>query len=163
VATMEKRADLHGLPWLKGDACKISTTAGDNLEEGSIALRNFMSAVAVANPRAFVAGGGQRPDPKSLYEQLNKSRDHNRWLKAEAIPALQQLLMAEDDAVREVLVDQLAKIDGKKASVALAQRALYDLHPRVRERAINALAKRPASEYRDTLLSGFSYPWPAVA
>src|SRR5262249_38915496 len=36
VSLMEKRDDLRGLPWLKGDACKISATAADNLEEGSI-------------------------------------------------------------------------------------------------------------------------------
>jgi sugar lactone lactonase YvrE len=165
VSIMEKRHDLHGLPWLKGDACKISSTAADSLEEGSIALRNFMSGVARTSPRAFLAGGStQRPDPKNLHEQLNKNgRDHNRWQKPEAIPALQQLLMAEDEAVREVLVDQLATIEGKKASVALAHRALFDLNPNVRERALNALADRPAAEYRDTLLAGFNYPWPVVA
>lgn len=160
VEVMEKRADLAGLPWLKGDACKISPTAADNLEEGSLALRTFMSDVNAARG----GGGGGRPNPKVLDEQLNKSgRDHNRWLKTEAIPALQQLLMAEDDAIREVLVDQLARIEGKKAAVALAQRALFDLHPRVRQRALNQLAKRPVGEYRDVLLAGFSYPWPVVA
>src|SRR5262249_14045754 len=70
---------------------------------------------------------------------------------------------AENESIREVLVDQLALIEGKQASEALAQRALFDLHPRVRLRALEALSKRPTEEYRDTLVKGFHYPWPAIA
>jgi gluconolactonase len=166
VGFLEKRPDLAGMPWRKGDACRISSTAADHLQEGSLALRAFMSDVSRAGllVTAGGGGGGARPDPKSLHAALNKDgRDHNRWLKAEAIPALQQLLMAEHEAVREVLVDQLARIDGKKASEALAQRALFDLHPRVRERALKELVKRPADEYRAILVKGFEHPWPPVA
>lgn len=105
-----------------------------------------------------------RPDATALHALLLKDgTKYNKWLKIEAIPALQQLLMAEHESIREVLVDQLALIDGKEATEALAQRALYDLHPAIRQRAIEALAKRPEAEYRDTLLGGFRYPWPAVA
>jgi gluconolactonase len=162
VALLDKRPDLAGLPWRRGDSCEITTTAADHLQEGSLALRSFMSDVSRAG--LLAAAGTGRPDPKSLHAALNKDgRDHNRWLKAEAIPALQQLLMAEHEAVREVLVEQLARIEGKKASEALAQRALFDLHPRVRERALAELAKRPAAEYRDILLKGFEHPWPPVA
>jgi sugar lactone lactonase YvrE len=71
--------------------------------------------------------------------------------------------MAENEAIREVLIDQLTDIKGKESSIALAQRALFDLHPRVREQALKALQKRPVKEYRQVLLDGFSYPWPAVA
>ncbi len=164
VALLEKRADLAGLPWRKGDACKISPTTASHLEDGSIALRSFMTSVGTTAVSRIRAGTAPAlPDPGSLASSLNKTGEHNHWRKPEAIPAMQQLLMAEHEAIREVLVDQLARIEGKKASEALAQRALFDLHPRVRERALKELAKRPANEYREVLLRGFEHPWPAVA
>jgi hypothetical protein len=45
----------------------------------------------------------------------------------------------------------------------LPQRALFDLSPQVREKAVQALAERPVEEYRQALVNGFRYPWPAVA
>jgi hypothetical protein len=74
-----------------------------------------------------------------------------------------QILMAEDDSIREVLIDQLAGIKDPAASVALAKRALYDLEPSLRKKALETLRKRPVAEYRDVLVDGFRYPWPAVA
>jgi hypothetical protein len=74
-----------------------------------------------------------------------------------------QVLMAEAAPVRELLGEQLARIEGKAATAALAQLALFDLSPRVRERAIDGLATRPAKDYRLALLRGFEHPWPAVA
>jgi hypothetical protein len=50
-----------------------------------------------------------------------------------------------------------------RASVLLAERALYDLNRDVRQSAIAALTKRPRAEYRATLLDGFRHPWPPVA
>ena len=164
VALMEKRPDLVGMPWLKGDACKISPTAASHLEGGSVALRGFMTGASTQAALRRIAAAPGLPDPDNLASQMNKDAGkYNQWVKSEAIPALQQLLMAEHEAIREVLVDQLARIEGKRASVALAQRALYDLHPRVREKALNELAKRPAAEYREVLVKGFEHPWPPVA
>jgi hypothetical protein len=40
---------------------------------------------------------------------------------------------------------------------------LYDLSPAVRQAAVKALKHRPEEDYRDQLLSGLQYPWPAVA
>src|SRR5262249_50698924 len=69
----------------------------------------------------------------------------------------------EEEAVRAVLVDMLADTKGPTAGAALAQRALFDLSPRLRERALQALAGRPAEEHQAALLEGFRHPWPAVA
>ena len=87
----------------------------------------------------------------------------DRWLKSGTVPVLMQMLMAESFSVREVLVDQLSRIRGMRATAALAQIALFDLHPSVREKAIAALARLPARNYRSILLSGFEHPWPVVA
>jgi len=164
VALLEKRPDLIGMPWLKGDACKITPTAAGHLQDGSIALRSFMSGVAtLAAIRVRGGAAPGLPNPDNLAKQMNSSAKYNHWQKDEAIPALQQLLMAEHEAIREVLVDQLARIEGKKGTEALAQRALYDLHPRVRERALKELLKRRVEDYRPILLKGFDHPWAPVA
>src|SRR5262249_4055473 len=49
------------------------------------------------------------------------------------------------------------------ASAALAQRAMVDLSPEVREEAVKALMKRPAEDVRDLLVAGLRYPWAPVA
>src|SRR5262249_12955754 len=60
-------------------------------------------------------------------------------------------------------VDQLSQIDGPRASVALAQRAIFDLNPEVRKAALEALRDRPRDEYRQVFLDGLVYPWSVVA
>jgi hypothetical protein len=60
-------------------------------------------------------------------------------------------------------VEMLADIKGKEASHALAQRALFDLSPDIREKAVQFLATRPAQEYQGFLVEGLRYPWPAAA
>src|SRR2546421_677315 len=57
----------------------------------------------------------------------------------------------------------LGKINHSKSSVALAQRALFDLHADVRQAAVETLQQRPRKEYLDILLAGFRYPWSPVA
>jgi hypothetical protein len=84
-------------------------------------------------------------------------------LRAEAIPALQQILMQENQPLRWLLVEILAEISGPAASAALAQRAIYDLSPEVRALAVQALKNRPRPEYRQVLLNGLRYPWAPVA
>ncbi len=158
---MKQRPDLAGLPMRMGDECHLGAEASDHLQGGSLALRSQLFEATRNSARTPT--GDPRPDSKKLHDALSSDEQHNKWLQPEAIPALQQLLMAENESIREVLVDQLARIDDKQASIALAQRALFDLHPRVRQSALAALAKRPAAEYRQVLLDGFRHPWPAVA
>lgn len=171
---LKNRADLAGLPLIMGDDCKLAPSAADHLQGGSVSLRGHLfDATGGAGPgrpgRVTTAVGGAavadpRPDPDKLHTALSgDARKHNLWLKSEAVPALVQLLMAENESIREVLVEQLSRIPGAKASAALAQRALFDLHPRVREQALQALAARPQAQYRQALLEGFKHPWSPVA
>jgi hypothetical protein len=152
------RPDLAGLPLREGEASRRNAEAAQQLHRASLALRARLFEATRGGERG--PGGEPRPDAKKLAAAL-KTEDRAR--STEAIPALQQLLMGEDAGLRRVLVEQLARIDGRRATVALAQRALFDPHPGVRQRAITALAKRPRKDYERLLLDGFGYPWPAVA
>jgi HEAT repeat protein len=108
---------------------------------------------------------GKRTEPNRLREALRQERRGKRpeWLRAEAVPTMLQILMPEDATLRLMLVDMLADIEAKPATVALAQRAVFDLSPEVRQAAIDGLRDRPRAEYRPVLVDALRYPWPPVA
>ena len=159
---LKNRTDLAGLPLIMGDDCHLTLPAAEHLQSGSVALRAHLATSASVTRAGRVIDS--HPDPKKLSALLmDDGQRFNKWLKPEAIPTLQQMLMAEDQATREVLVDQLSRIDGKRASLALAQHALFDLHPSVLRSALSALANRPHEECQSVFLAGFRHPWSAVA
>jgi hypothetical protein len=104
-----------------------------------------------------------RIDPDLLRQTLLAEGEKSHWLQTDAIPTMQQMLMAERKSVRLLLVEFLSHIDRKEATVALAQRAIFDLNTEVREAAIKALKDRPAEDYQKILVDGLSYPWAPVA
>jgi hypothetical protein len=148
-----------GLPWITGVDAAAGREDAEALHALSIQLRDSLMK--------STPSGDVRPDAKKVKELLTaergKSAKAREWKSAHAIPALVQLLQAENASMRRLLIEMLAEVDGKEASAALAQRAIFDLSPEVREMAIQALAKRPAREYWPVLSEGLRYPWPAAA
>jgi hypothetical protein len=138
-----------------GMACQLGKEPAENLQAQSRHLRTYLQA---ATRRAL---GDPRPDPDRLREKL-LGNPRAEWRSPDAIPALLQLLQAEDKPVRLVLVDVLAKINHRRSTQALAMRAMVDLSAEVREAALQALRDRPREDYRDLLLGGLYYPWMPV-
>jgi phage FluMu protein Com len=152
---LKERPDLAGLPLRKGDDSRLDAASAERLQGASLALRSLLFEAS---------GGGAEVDTEKLRSLLDADgAPRDKWVQPEAVPVLQQLLMGASAPLRNVLVERLARIDGPRASAALARTALYDLHLGVREKALAALAKRPSREYQQVLRDGFSYPWPAVA
>src|SRR5262245_16616463 len=147
------------LPLRKGAASRLEPAAATTLEQLSRKLRLFIELGA---PKGL---DNKRDDSVGLETILRREKRGPRpeWLRAEAIPTLQQMLMHEDTPVRRLLIELLEEIPGPAASVALAQRAVFELAPELRAAAVEALAVRPVSEYRQALLDGFRYPWPPIA
>jgi PBS lyase HEAT-like repeat len=85
------------------------------------------------------------------------------WDRAEAVPTLVQMLQPEGEALRLLLVELLSEIKGKDAGIGLARRAMFDLSPEVREKAVEALANRPRDDYEQTLIDGLRWPWAPAA
>ena len=140
LALLERRPDLAGLPLRRGSACRTTPDAGKEL-------------VVAASVLKFTG-----------YSELVRTlSDDDRWTRPERIPALMQVMMAQDGRRRRLLVRQLDKIGGPQASEALARIALFDPEPEIRHEAVSYLEPRPASEYRRLLLRGFEHPWPLVA
>ncbi len=147
------------LPMHFGPQAQISGKAAVTLDRLSRKLRVYLSTAAPPGP------DGHRPVPIALAGALRADKQGKRpeWLRDEAVPTLLQLLMHEDTPVRRLLVDLLAEIPGHAATLGLARRAVFDLDPGVRRRAVEALALRPAADYRSVLLEALRYPWPPPA
>ncbi len=140
LAVLDQRIDLAGLPLRRGSACRVAPEAAKELVSGAAELKSLG------------------------YDRLVGALSSDKlWTRPERIPALMQVLMAEEERKRRVLVRHLARIDGALASAALAQVALFDPEPEIRREAVSCLESRPADEYRRQLLRGFASPWPVVA
>ena len=147
---------FFALPWIMEPDCTVGDESAKLMHDLSTRLRVHL--------RASVPANNTRPDPEKLKDLLAKDPQSKEWKTPQAIPTLTQMLQAENTPIRLVLVEMLGEIKGKEASVALAMRALFDLSPEVREKAIEALSFRPVEEYRQTLLDGLRYPyWTAAA
>jgi hypothetical protein len=154
------RADLIGLPLNPGGLTRMSTEEALNLKVLSPRLRlSIQNSIPGASENVVDA----RPDHELLRRQLLNTPQQSLWLRPQAISTLRQLLMPEHKNVRLVLVDLLSNIDGRLASMILAERAVFDLDADVRVAALVALSNRPAAEYESSLVAGLRYPWPAMA
>ena len=151
-----RQPELAALPWRMGDECHLGRESAEDLQVVSRALRTVLSQAVTPND--------SRPDAEKLRRVLlGNLASQPKFLVPAAIPALQQLLMAERTPVRQVLVEALDRIEGPEAAKALARLSVFDLAPEVREKALLALKTRKADAYRPAMLEGFRYPWAPVA
>ena len=170
LGKQQNRPNMAYFPWQEGVDCQLGKEAAEQLHVLSLHLRTCL--------RSATPNGDVRPDADRLRTLLIGGRSQpllfpglrttgeikpSEWRQAGAVPALTQLLQAENTPLRLLLIELLSQIDGKEATRALVQRALYDLSARVREKAIQALARRPVTQYRQLLLDNFRHPWPPVA
>ncbi len=146
-----QRPDQFALPWRAGRDCEMGKEAAERLHVLSTKLRDAL--------RRSVPTGDVRPEPDKLRALLTG----REWGTPDAIPTLTQMMQAENSPIRLLLVEMLENIQGKEASTALAQRAVFDLSPVVREKAVKALANRSPAEFTPILFYALRYPWPAAA
>jgi hypothetical protein len=168
LAKQFRRPDWLALPWRTGQDSALGKETAERLHVFSGNLRTCM--------RQSVPANDIRPDPNTLKKLLlgegggfklkgrpGKGRLSQEasleWTKAECVPTLAQMLQSENTSVRTLLIEILAGIEGKEAGVTLAQRAVFDLSPEVREKAVEVLATRPAKEYQQVLLDALRWPW----
>jgi hypothetical protein len=159
AALLRDRPALNGLPFLQGKDCRLSKESADDLRSMARDLHKHVQACTSGT------GLTATTNADALHELLHQQREgHGQWHEPEALPALLQILQAEEAPVRLVLIDLLAGMDDPRADAALAMRAVVDVSAVVREAAVRGLASRPATVSRQLLLAGFRYPWqPAVA
>jgi hypothetical protein len=167
---VDKRLDLAGLPWRRGEECQLTKEPARMLQHLSLALRQELDKSAVATKTKSASTKSSAPlHPDDDYKDVSRfwnylyplSEKHSS--KSSPMPALQQLLTVENSTFRLAYVEYLARTDGTAATVALAQRAVFDVDAEVRSTAVSALKQRSAEEYVPVLLEALKYPWPAVA
>jgi HEAT repeat protein len=174
VPILNQRPDFSQLPLRHGRASRLTPREADRLQTLSKRLQSYLANRSVETCGGchttelaldFKRIGGHEPqttvDLEPLRRALREDKDGRQpaWRRPEAIPTLQQVLTPEPAPVRGLFVELLGEIEGRKASVALAQRAVFDLSPEVRRQAVEALRKRPRHEYRQVLLDSLRYPW----
>jgi hypothetical protein len=159
VILLQNRPDLTNLPVRSGSTTRLNRKGAAILQNLSKKLHWYVDTAVTRDTN------DGRPDPTRLRDILREERRGQRpeWLRSEAVPVLLQLLMHEATPIREVLVEILSEIDGKAASTALAQRAVFDLSPQIRQAAIEALKSRPRSDYRQVFLLALRHPWAPAA
>jgi hypothetical protein len=137
---LEKRADLAGLPFIMGDACRLSKERGRAFREEVVITRDVV-----------------RGTDYLWFESDDQDRAQAH------VAAIMQMLAAEDAGTRRGLAKHLKGIDHKEATRALTRLAVFSFEEVVRQRAWQALEQRPAEDSTEILLAGLRYPWPAVA
>jgi hypothetical protein len=160
---VNSRSPKTGLPLLTGNETKIPPDEARVMTAFGMVHRALGPITDVSRKHGFaqmiwsgnvigdsVGSRGLSVGPSDLVEPV-------------AVRGLQQVLQTEDDKGRSRLIRFLDQIEGPVASQALAQRALFELAPALRQQAVTALSKRPRAEYRQVLLDGLRYPWPPAA
>lgn len=157
MAASLNRPSHKYLPWRAGQESQLGKEDAERMQVLSAGLRDYLRS---ATPSKDI-----RPDAEKLRGLFAEGSGPRpaEWKKVEAIPTLTQMLQVENMEIRLLLVDLLADIKVRAGSVALAERAVFDLSAKVRERAVAALSKRPVQEYQQSLLDGLRWPWPPVA
>lgn len=159
LATQLNKPEFAELPWRSGVDCQLGKEPAEGLQVYSVNLRLCM--------QQSVTPGDIRPDANKLKSLMFATtpafQKPLEWNKAECVPTLAQMLQTENTPVRILLVETLAKMEAKEATVVLAQRAVFDLAPEVREKATEALATRPTAEFQKFLLEALRWPWQPAA
>jgi len=158
VELHREACQAHGLPSRPADVQQLAKTEAVGL---AVWARTLRAHQLVSVPSR--AGQWEAPKLTSFPDFDTKVLAQSTLQLKDGVPALEQMLQAEAEPSRQLLVVLLGLLDTPAAAQALARRALYDVSPQVREAAVAALRRRPLAQYRAVLLDGFRYPWPAVA
>lgn len=158
---IEQRADLAGLPFSMGDACRLSS--GDRKE--------FKRAVELVQQMSFSAR--QRDDARQgdrwkTFDANRQCKDFDGLEDRFCAAACMQMTALDSTAFRLGLVQRLAaydKSDGDKeaATQALTKLAVFGEDAELRRSAVAALQKRGLGSDTALLLRGLRYPWPSIA
>lgn len=153
------RPDLRMLPIRFGERCKLDGKQAVAFDGLARKLHEYLDRFL---PETLEGRSGTTEKLRqTLLTEMHGKKPE--WLRPEAVPPLVQILMGEETPIRKILVEILSKIEGTKSTIALAQRAVFDFSPEVREAAVAALKDRPAAVYRPVLVKALRYPWAAPA
>jgi hypothetical protein len=151
MALVRSRADLAGLPFLLGDACRTKGGRAAAFKEAAEKARR--------EKEAALPGGGPPAAPGEVPPG-EEGREHY-WQAQAAVAA--QVMPAESVEGQLLRVRALASVPRPEATRALARAAVFATEGAVRASAVEALSVRREADYTAVLVEGLRYPWPAAA
>jgi hypothetical protein len=147
VETLVKaRPDMRGLPFIMGEACRLSPERGQHFQAELVSLRSAMADPGNLQARMPVISA-PAPEPATTAR----------------VAALVQVLGPEGKQVNQQAAKYLAALSHSEANKALARLAIFGEDEQLRRDATTALAKVDDKAVTDILVSGLNYPWPTVA
>lgn len=163
---VEARADLAGLPFVVGDACRMSDAVSRQFVAEVTQVRQALASADKAKD-ADAGGGKSAANPGGDLQRIAKAATVSKCSHGESvqakIAAWMQMFATEPPARRLEVVKHLAAIDHRESTHALARLAVFSFEQDVRNAAVAALKQRPKSDCAEILLDGLRYPWPAIA
>jgi hypothetical protein len=157
-----QRDDLKGLPMRTVANCQASDKEAKAM---MVMSREVRSATASRTGRQEASSSSDvfhRGHYLLVYMEKALSRNP-QWREDVGVRMLMQMFQPENYPVRLQVVKLLASNKEKNATAALAQWAVFDLNPEVREAAAKALKDRLFAHYRPVLLEALRYPWAPAA
>jgi hypothetical protein len=143
---MATRSDLAGLSWRRTKDCQLSPQAALPLEDVSLKLREALDLLGAKDEKAWL---------KCLNKQAG-SPSAEPWYLA----GIHQILSAENRDLRLYLIDRVGSGPATPATTeVIAQRAIFDIDPEVREKAIESLKQAHAVDYIPVFLKALRHPW----
>jgi hypothetical protein len=171
------RPDLAGLPFLKGNACRLTQEEDRSLFQASLQIRRLLERQEMRAPNPFDPKApmpvATEEDAKALLgnffhtpsEEDSIRFSVNRKDPSDFLPALMQILAPKEAVFRVELIRRLTKYPvGNDAVIgALVRLALHDPDAEVRSAAVGSLHCEPVEKYGPKLLEGFRHASPHVA
>jgi hypothetical protein len=161
---VDHRPDMQGLPFVMGDACRMSRSVSRQFMNEVIRIRpsgGFQGGFGLGGPGPFNTGnfgGGpppgtdNTPPPKPSADEISRAK----------VAALMQIWQP-DPSKNLALVKELTQIDHADATHALARLTVFSFERDVREAALAILKNRPEETFDQVIIEALRYPWPAVA
>jgi hypothetical protein len=174
-ALRDRRADLRGLAFAMGDACRTTGERSKQFNRAVATVRNALQPPLPANKdgtKGTLLMEEARGSFWERYQAACRQEDKNlaradqvlcEHVTLARIAALMQMLAPEAPELRRGLVKYLASISHAEATRALARLAIFTAEDEVRRAAVDALKVRRERDYTEVLKNGLHYPYPAVA
>jgi hypothetical protein len=171
-ALCRERSDLAGLPFLKGDECRLTQQQEQSLSNTSSQVRRALDALHQrAGDRSILnrlPGGPTSIDVKIAFDEflptaITNSRN-SQSSPGESLPATMQILGPLSGIYRVELASRLEYASDDKAIAAnLVRLVLFDPDGEVRAAAVKALSLQPAESYGAKLIEGLRHPFSPIA
>jgi hypothetical protein len=148
----DERADLHGLPVLRGEDCRQADHRAGNFNDTARKLRALLGSIE--NRVNYPYSGDWRTEFRQGVDQLPPEQ---------VAPLLLQMLQCERPNLRRLLIEYARANPRPQTTEVLAHRVVYDPDAAVRQMAFHALVERTPDSARPVLLAALRHPWPAIA